>query len=79
MFRIKLTNYERKNVNLIMFSERQKKILGRWLEGTGLGVISGVIMGYLITDVLYWYYLLSGMVLIVIGALLRENQIKVKD
>ena len=48
-----------------------KKILGRWLEGWGLGITAGMILIYKLKDILYWYWLTAGVLLIVFGAYLQ--------
>ena len=56
-----------------MFSKKMKRILGRWFEELGIGIFSGAVVTYVIYSVLFWYFLLSGTILALIGACLLEN------
>jgi ribose/xylose/arabinose/galactoside ABC-type transport system permease subunit len=46
----------------------KKEIYGRWLETIGLALVVAGIIGYPIQNVLYWYYVLAGAVVAVIGS-----------
>jgi len=46
----------------------KKEIYGRWLETLGLALVAGGIIGYPIQNILYWYYVVAGGIIAVIGA-----------
>ena len=62
---------------IMCFSQKQKRILGRLLEGMGVGIFAGVVLGvttnFPMKSTLYWFYFFSGIFLILIGAWLYET------
>ena len=55
------------------FSKKQKKIFGRWLEGMGLGLMSGAMITFSIVGRQYWYWFIAGAVVTIIGELLNYS------
>lgn len=55
------------------FSKKQKKIIGRWFEGLGIGIIAGSIVTFSIGEYRYWYFLIVGAVIIVLGTNIHEK------
>ena len=50
-----------------------KKILGRWLESSGIGILTGAVLTYRINDVLYWYFLVGGLAFTIFGTYMSEK------
>ena len=55
-------------------SKKQKKILGRLLEGMGIGLVSGAMTTFTILSKQYRYWLIAGAVVIIIGGLLNSHE-----
>ena len=52
------------------FSKKQKKILGRWLEGMGIGLMTTAMISHSILAQLFWYWFSAGTVAVLLGGLL---------
>jgi hypothetical protein len=46
---------------------KKGKVLGRWLEALGPGLVAGAIVRYSITTAFFWYFLLIGVIVTVLG------------
>ena len=55
------------------FSKKQKKILGRLLEGMGIGLMSGAMITFSIVGRQYWYWFIAGAVVVLIGVWLNYS------
>ena len=58
------------------FSKKQKKVLGRWSEGIGIGLISGAIVTFSIKGWKYWYFVVVGFVFLICGTALTLDMDK---
>jgi len=55
------------------YTKNQKRILGRWLEALGIGVVSGGVVTCPVYGLQYWYFLIGGVFITLIGTKLYEN------
>lgn len=55
------------------WDKQKKRIFGRWLEGMGIGVLSGALVSISIVQLTYWYWLVIGVGTTMFGAYLLEN------
>ena len=56
------------------FSKKQKKILGRLLEGMGLGLMSGAMIAFSILGKQYWYWFIVGAIVVLIGVSINSYE-----
>lgn len=55
------------------FTKKQQKVIGRWFEGLGLGIVAGGLVTFSIVQYKYWYFLIAGAIIAALGAYLYEN------
>ena len=55
------------------FSKKSKKILGRLLEGMGIGLMTTAMISHTILEPLFLYWFIAGAVVTIIGELLNYS------